>query len=429
MDDFEVTSNPQGPRQPVPRWLAILGAASVIVLIVGLITWMVSRGSDDTAGPQTADDQTTMPTPTDPGTSPIASSTPGTDAPAGTTTSDFESSTSPSTTTTAPATTTTTVVPAGPSGEQWIAHSELFTDPIPMSRIAQDGDINVYEGLIDQGGFEARCVVVAATGEGAWTEACIEADIAFSFVALDGIDPLFIEVGASSGQVTISRQPPTWSLPTNGCTESISTLIAAAELGGAGATGLVCVGDEAFMGYSSVWLQPGPVDGGGLLLVNGTEGWNTDGGGTSISCNQFPDGVDRCASFDVDDEMFEALLAIPPSDALTANNDIVNVIDETGNVRTWLDGEIDPAAIEAIILAQLIDPDAEGTPTVRRSDGLQFESANLLQVEVPALDDSIRSTTWAIWISVSPDGFRPPIIRAMSWNTCARGLADEVTCV
>ncbi len=429
MDNFEIISNPQGSRQPVPRWLAILGAASVIVLIVGLITWMVNRGSDDTAGSQTADDQTTMPMPTDPGTNPIASSTPGTDAPAETTTSVFESSTSPSTTTTAPATTTTTVVPTGPSGEQWIAHSELFTDPIPMSRIAQDGDINVYEGLIDQGGFEARCVVIAATGEGAWTEACIEADTAFSFVALDGIDPLFIEVGASLRQVTISRQPPTWSLPTNGCTASISTLIAAAELGGAVATGLVCVGDEAFMGYSSVWLQPGPVDGGGLLLVNGTEGWNTDGGGTSISCNQFPDGVDRCVSFDVDDEMFDALLAIPPSDALTANTDIVNVIDETGNVRTWLDGEIDPAAIEAIILAQLIDPDAEGTPTVRRSDGIQFESANLLQVEVPALDDSIRSTTWAIWISVSPDGFRPPIIRATSWNTCARGLADEVTCV
>ena len=41
------------------------------------------------------------------------------------------------------------------------------------------------------------------------------------------------------------------------------------------------------MTYSAVYMQPGSGDGGGLLLTNGDEGWNTDGGGTSIAVHRY----------------------------------------------------------------------------------------------------------------------------------------------
>jgi len=94
-------------------------------------------------------------------------------------------------------------------------------------------------------------------------------------------------------------------------------------------------------------------------------------------------------------------------------------------VRTWIGTETDAAAIQAIILDQVTTPDDEAPADVRRASGVG-EGLDLLVVEVPAMDDSIRSTTWATWIDT---GAATPVRRAFAWVTCARGIAGPDLCV
>jgi hypothetical protein len=66
---------------------------------------------------------------------------------------------------------------------------------------------------------------------------------------------------------------------------------------------------------------------------------------------------------------------------------------------------------------------------VARHDGVFFNQYTLLVVDVPALDDSVGSTTWVVWITTETPDVPSTVHRAYAWDNCTRGLADSQTCV
>ena len=246
---------------------------------------------------------------------------------------------------------------------------------------------------------------------------------------VDGIDPWVIDVGPDPLDVTMSQMPSDWAVTTSGCTDPLVTLIEAGDIPPAAATGLACAGGEAFLTYSSVFMQPGPVDGGGMLLTNSDEGWGSSGGGTSFSCSDWLDGVDRCGQFGVEDggEMFQATSPLPPPELIEPQTDFVMVREVTDEVSAMGTGAADlDAMVDAIVAGTTAPAEAEVEPTVTRHDGISFERYTLLVIDVPLLDDSTRSTTWAVWIT-TPTAENPPVVhKAYTWNNCARGVADGV---
>jgi hypothetical protein len=255
-------------------------------------------------------------------------------------------------------------------------------------------------------------------------------------VTIDGIVPWQIDVGADPGDVRLIERPSTWTLVSNGCTEPIVSIVSAASIGPALPAGVVCAGQDAFLGYASVMLQPGPVDGGAELLVNGDEGWNGSGGGTSFPCDGFDlgDGIDHCAVFGIDDqfgELGEASLPFPSALALDAQSDFVAVRDDTAAIEQLAAGEIEGvldtgAIVDRVVAALTADIDPEAS----FESGLHANGyRDLLVVRIGLLDDSTAATTWAIWIVPATAGFPARVLRATAWNTCARGVADPTMCV
>jgi hypothetical protein len=422
-DESDVTA-------PQPWWKspwgppAIAGAV-VLVLLIGLLAWLASRNDETITSATTETTTPTAPTTavaTTPTTSAQTSTTVAATAPPTT----VPTTTPPATTAPPPPTT-----PTGPTGPVWTITSPYFPDdPFTLTQVAEVDDISAYDGTIAVAPTAIRCVAIVATGVESWSESCFELGAANNFVVLDGIDPVLVEVGLAPGDVTLVRQEPTWMLRTNGCTSPMSTLMAATPGGGSigspVTTGIVCVPDEAFVTIGSVFLQPGPADGGGALLTNGDEGWDSLGSGTSFGCADLSDGVDRCALYGVDDELFDAVLPIPPSGASTASTDFVAMTDETATATGWLGAdELSPDAVDTVILGEVTDPDAEVGPTITRFPGLGGR-LNLLVVDVPAMDDSILSTTWAAWISNDTPS---AVVRMYSWQTCARGIAGPDVCL
>ncbi len=415
-------SAPPPERRSTPWILAAVGGIAALVLIIGFVVWVGSRDDEitiDSTPSTTEDAATTLPTTTGPTTTTTIAPT----TTAATTTT-IAATTVPATT--VPAATTT--LPTGPSGVSWTITSQYYPDdPFTLVRVAQVESVSAYDGSIDVTPDGIRCVAVVIDGNDGWHEWCGEGGQATRFLLLDGIDPWLVEVGAVPEDVTLTRHEPTWTLPTNGCTSAVTTLLAAAPTDPAVTTAIVCAPGEAFMSIGSVLLQPGPPDGGGALLVEGDEGWDTLDFGTSIGCGGWPDGVDRCALFNVEFELFEALLPIPPDNMLTLATDLIGLRDETATVAGWIGAETDPAGIDAIIVDQLTDPEAEVPPNISRANGVGFGGAmNLLIVEVPAMDDSILSTTWAVWISA---GSPASVVQVFAWETCARGLAAPDLCI
>jgi hypothetical protein len=287
----------------------------------------------------------------------------------------------------------------------------------------------VYDGESVDGDFSLRCIAVGHDGVTTWSEWCALPGDVSSFVVVEGINPWVVDVGVEHLDVTMTQMPSEWAVTSSGCVDPLVTLIDAAEIAPAVATSISCAGGEAFMTYSSVFMQQGPPDGGGLLLTNGDEGWNTDGGGTSIPCADFPDGVDRCAQFGVEEEMFEATSPIPSPDQLAAQQDYVAVREVTGDVRTMATDAPDVDAITDAIVAALTPPDPEVEPAVVRHDGVYFNQYSLLVVDVPAPDDSVGSTTWVVWITTETPEVPSSVHRAYAWDNCTRGVADSQTCV
>ena len=178
-------------------------------------------------------------------------------------------------------------------------------------------------------------------------------------------------------------------------------------------------------------MQPGPPDGGGLLLTNGDEGWNTDGGGTSILCADFTDASTAARSSASTAELFEATSPIPSPDQLAAQQDYVAVREVTSDVRAMAaDARRYRRASPTRSSPGSHRPTPRPTPAVARHDGV------VLQPVQPAGGRRARrsttrsaSTTWAVWITTETPDVPSTVHRAYAWDNCARGLADSQTCV
>ncbi len=414
-------TTPPPERAGAPWILTAMGGFAALVLIVGFAVWIGTRDDGVTTSSVVS---SSLPVVSSSTSVPSETST-------STSTSTTTSTTSTTTTTSTTSTTTTTVAPpafALPATGDPTWTVDIFRVPdaaaLTMNLVTTNGGVSAYDGEVGQ----QRCIGIVGSGDeyGGWCGFLPDLT-AGRFVTIQGITPWLVEYGATTGEVELVELDPQWRLPSNGCTEPAVSIIAAANLGPLPVTGLVCAGSEAFVGAGTLLFgDQGAPDGGGVLVGSGDEGWTTIGGfGTSIDCGGWPDGVDRCALFGVESELFEALLPIPPGDLLTTGTDFPGMNDETATVRTWIGSETDPAAIEAIVIEQVTTPDAEAPADVRRAAGVG-DGLDLLVVEVPAMDDSIRSTTWAIWIDT---GAATPVQRAFAWVTCARGIAGPDLCV
>ncbi len=412
---------PAPERAGNPWILSAIGGFAALVLIVGFAVWVGTRDDGTTTSSVAS---SSLPVVTSSTSVPATTST-------STATSTTTSTTSTSTTTSTTTSSSTTLAPpafALPAVGDPTWTVDIFHVPdaaaLTMNLVTTVGDVSAYDGEVGQ----QRCIGVVGTGDeyAGWCGFLPDLT-AGRFVTIRGITPWLVEYGAATGEVELVQLDSQWRLPTNGCTEPVVSIVAAANLGPLPVTGLACAGSEAFIGVGALLFgdRQAP-DGGGILVGSGDEGWNAIGGfGTSIDCDGWPDGVDRCALFGVESELFEALLPIPPAELLTTSTDIPGMNDETATVRTWIGTETDPAAIEAIITEQVTSPDAEVPADVKRAADVGG-GLDLLVIEVPAMDDSIRSTTWATWIDT---GASEPVRRVFAWTTCARGIAGPGLCV
>lgn len=395
----------------------------IAAIAVGFTLTASACGSGDVAAPATT---TEASAPSAPATTAPPATTAGTTAPATT-----SPTTSPTTAppTTAPATTAPPATGNPFVGDEVAVTSQFFSAPFVMRRAGTADDLIAYDGISDDGSFAYRCVAVFRAGEGSWREWCNEPGFAGSFVVVDGIDPWLVDVGTEIGDVTLTRQPFDWAVASSGCDQPIVSIATAAALGPATVAGILCVDTEALLTYSSVFLQPGPADGGLALLSNGAEGWNLVNSGTSLDCDGYADGIDRCAIFGVDGELFGSLPM--PSAGLAATQVLaIRVTDATATLAAVVSGAgaTDVDAIVDAITASLDPDEPEATPvvTLRRGTGWGLDA---LVVEVPALDDSIRATVYHVWLDPGTDGEPARIVRAFTWLQCGRGIAGPDVCV
>ncbi len=409
-------------------WRTVAAVATVIAVLVatGAVLWW----SD------IVDDEITLTATTE---GPTASST----AIATTTTTATPTTTTiaptSSTTSTTIASTTTSVppslIPPDLGTLMWTVPSEFLGGNVTLELAATDGQVSVYDALVgaDQ---SMRCAVVVAVGVERWREWCGSAGRAVAVLTSDGTDVLLVELGEQVGFVTITKMGTVWQSPTNGCSSPAFELVEVAAVDPAVVTGLVCVGDEAFVRHSPVFLQDGPRDGGGVLLVTEADGtWSSSGGGTAFPCDDpVADGIDRCVSFDAESDLFEAVLPIPGEAAQPGTTDIVDVNDATNDVREIVEAQnesfdpTDAAEVGDLIADWYRDQDGPD-PSVDLYPDLGDGNLTLAIVELPALDDSIQSTTYAAWISTTDDDQFEPVARVVTWMTCARGLAGQDLCI
>ncbi len=248
-------------------------------------------------------------------------------------------------------------------------------------------------------------------------------------MVVEGINPWVVDVGVEHLDVTMTQMPSDWTVTSSGCVDPLVSLIEAADVDYAVATAIACAGDEAVMSFSGVYMQPGSGDGTIVLLTKGDEGWNRLDYGTSLSCSGYDDGVDRCAMFGVDEELFEALSPIPSPAHLPAQQNYIAVREVTSEVTALAADAPDVEAITEAIVTGLTPTDTESAPVATRTDGVAFNQYSLLVVDVPTADDSIASTTYAVWITTEIPEVPSTVHRAYAWDNCTRGLADSEHCV
>jgi hypothetical protein len=391
--------------------LAVLAATTAVLAACG-------DDDDDDTNPTSSATPTTVVADTLPPTAPVTTASP----------------TSPPTTvpseTTEPGPTSTAVPPLVTlSGETLQVASTSMTNPFMLERVGVFGGLMVYDGESVDGDFALRCVAVGHEGESWWSEWCALPGDSSSFVVVEGINPWVVDVGVEHLDVTMTQMPSDWTVTSSGCVDPLVSLIEAADVDYAVATAIACAGDEAVMSFSGVYMQPGSGDGTIVLLTKGDEGWNRLDYGTSLSCSGYDDGVDRCAMFGVDEELFEALSPIPSPAHLPAQQNYIAVREVTSEVTALAADAPDVEAITEAIVTGLTPTDTESAPVATRTDGVAFNQYSLLVVDVPTADDSIASTTYAVWITTEIPEVPSTVHRAYAWDNCTRGLADSEHCV
>jgi hypothetical protein len=304
-----------------------------------------------------------------------------------------------------------------------------MTNPFMLERVGVFGGLVVYDGESVDGDFALRCIAVGHEGDTFWSEWCALPGDSSSFVVVEGINPWVVDVGVEPLDVTMTQMPTDWAVTSSGCVDPIVTLIETADVDAAVATAIACAGGEAVLSFSGVYMQPGSGDGTTVLLAKGDEGWNRIDYGTSLACSGYDDGVDRCALFGVQEELFEALSPVPSPAHLPAQQNYVDVREVTGDVQAMVADAADIDAMTEAIVTALTPIDTESAPAVTRNDGVYFNQYTLLVVDVPTSDDSVASITWAVWITTETPEVPSSIHRAYAWDNCARGLADSQTCV
>jgi hypothetical protein len=248
-------------------------------------------------------------------------------------------------------------------------------------------------------------------------------------VVVEDINPWVVDVGIEPLDVTMTQMPSDWAVTSSGCVDPLVTLIDAADVDSAVVTAIVCAGDQAILSLSGVYMQPGSGDGTTVLLTKGDEGWNRFDYGTSLACSGYDDGIDRCALFGVDEELSEALSPIPSPAHIPAQQNYVAVREATEDVKAMAAGAPDIEAITEAIVTALTPSDTESAPAVTRNDGVYFNQYSLLVVDVPTADDSVASTTWAVWITTETPEVPSTVHRAYAWDNCTRGVADSERCL
>jgi hypothetical protein len=401
----------------VAPWLA--------VLIAGVAMLSACGDDDDETSPTSAPASSTVVTET--ASTPAPSTVPVTSAEAPTTPAP---TTAPSETTepSAPGSTAPPPVVAL-SGETLEVASPLLANPFGLERVGVFGGLVVYDGESVDGDFSLRCIAVGHEGETSWSEWCALPGDSSSFVVVEDINPWVVDVGAEHLDVTMTQMPSDWAVTSSGCVDPIVTLIDASEIEYAVATSIACAGDEAVVSFSGVYMQPGSGDGLTVLITKGDEGWNRLDYGTALFCSGYEDGVDRCALFGVDEELFEALSPIPSPEHLPAQQNYVAVREVTDDVQSMAADATDLDAITEAIVTALTPAETETVPAVARHDSVYFNQYTLLVVDVPQLDDSTASVTWAVWITTETPEVPSAVHRAYAWNNCARGVADSEHCV
>jgi hypothetical protein len=403
-------------RRPVNRVLAVLVSATALLVACERDRELPASTPTESSLVAVAPD-TTSPPETDPATTTgsIATTVPGT----------LVAPTAPPT---SPPPTEPVEVPAiAWEGDVVSVQARSMPEPFDMHLVPNQVGVTVYDGSSTNGSMTVRCVVVVHPDQ-RWSEGCGEPGRPFTLTYVDDRGLWSLEVGVEPGNVTpIQREPETWTASANGCADPLVQLIDAAGLvPPTMATGLACVGTEALITSSSLWLsQPLATDGGGTFLTKGAEGWVGQGGGTAIPCRGTD--VDRCQTWGVVDDLFEAVTPIPsPSAFPAAAGDIVQVVNVTVEVQAMTAGAPDVEAMIAAVVDSVSPPDAELPPAIHHD---VISNPMLVTVDVPAADDSIRSTTWAFWVVRADDGTPPSMPRAYAWENCARGLASPGLCV
>ncbi len=387
------------------------------ILVAGIVVFVASGGADDEFSSASIAPFVT-------GDVAVAASTtaPSTAATTAPTTPPTTAATSAPSTAPTPTTDPTRFSLPEPGAETWIVTSD-FIPEMTLRLASTAADIRVFDGVADG----RRCVGVVGPGD-AVTTWCGAENAARSFLADRELGPVVIDLGAEVGNVTIQPQSAGWTLGSNGCSAPMATILTGVDPGALPITGIICRRNEAFIGIGSALFGPGIApDGGGILAIGGDGGWTVLDFGTSVDCAGQPAGAERCELYGVESDLFEALLPLPSVVVLGESSvDIVAVTDKTAEVESWIGDTTDPEEVEAIIVGQLVDPVAEVPAITRVDTDVQSGRYRLVVVEIPQLDDSIATETWAIWIG-SSDQTRG--VTAFSWATCARGVTDDGLCV
>jgi hypothetical protein len=292
-------------------------------------------------------------------------------------------------------------------------------EPVQLTPVVGDvaGGLQAFEATVDVG-VEVRCLAIVKPGADGWTETCRTADEAEAgtnlLAVIDGAVhhvewtaelTRIVELDADAPDLPEGTIDALWS---NGCLDPVQDVLApigpALPLGSQEMIGAIaCEGDLASASFGSVFLQPGPVDGGLVQLERDPAGaWTVVDTGTGIEPEPRP-------------------LPVPPSDELLIRRGPLDLppTDITERLRQDI-GET--ATVDELLdrLVTAFGQEPEFAPLVTVPDQVGLPLA-IVQLVYP--DDAVGSGTAAVWWTQANDGGYV-IDRAFLMDRCSRGQTE-----